>query len=69
MFDKIALEQQLVGKGMNYSKLASYLGISRERLRRKILHNGNFSREEIEKMRTLFGTDESESFLFPNKVA
>ena len=63
MFNRIALEKELVGMQMTYSDLAHRLGITRETLRRR-LNTGNFTRNEIEVLRDIFGIEAAEGFLF-----
>lgn len=69
MFDRRKWQAQLVLKGYTISQLADELGINSATMYRKLGSDGDFSRDEINKMIDLLAIDDVVSIFFAPEVA
>lgn len=64
MFNKKALQAQMVLKGMNAKALSEQMGINESTFYRKMKNDGNFSRAEIAKITELLEIDDPMKIFF-----
>lgn len=71
MFDKNKFKARIVEKGLNYCKLANLLGINQATLCRKINGNSDFSRSELQILKTTLELtpEAAEQIFFADKLA
>lgn len=69
MFDKNRFRAQLVLIGMTMKELAEQLGIDESTLYRKVSSDGNFTREEINRMISIMHIEDPMGIFFARKLA
>lgn len=69
MFDKNRFRAQLALNGMTLRDLASHLQMNESTLYRKINADGNFSREEINRMIVILRIEDPKSIFFADELA
>lgn len=69
MFDKRALQAQMVLKGINAKELSDALGINESTFYRKLNNNGDFSRAEIAKITEVLELENPISIFFADNSA
>lgn len=69
MFDKTRFKAQIVLAGITSKELAEKLGINESTLYRKINKDGNFTRDEINKLIEILGIDNPQEIFFAEKLA
>lgn len=69
MFDEKRFRAQMVLADMSLNSLAAALGINPSTLWRKIKADGNFTREEINKMIVVLNIEDPESIFFARELA
>lgn len=69
MFDKNRFRAQLALNGMTLRDLASHLQMNESTLYRKINADGNFSREEINRMIVILKIEDPKSIFFADELA
>lgn len=69
MFDRRRFQAQMVLKGINGKELSEKLGINESTLYRKLNDNGNFSREEINKLINILDIDDPIAIFFAEEFA
>lgn len=69
MFDEKRFRAQMVLADMSLNSLAVALGINPSTLWRKIKADGNFTREEINKMIVVLNIEDPESIFFARELA
>ena len=68
MFDEKRFSAQIVMAGVTIKDLADYLGVSPVTVYRKIKADGNFTRDEINKMIVFLKIDEPEQIFFATQL-
>jgi transcriptional regulator with XRE-family HTH domain len=69
MFDKRKFQAQMVLMGINGRKLSEMLNINESTLSRKLNDDGNFSREEINKLIEILHIDNPKDIFFADAIA
>ena len=69
MFDKTRFKAQIVLAGITSKELARRLDINESTLYRKINNNGNFTRDEINKLIEIIGIENPQEIFFAEKLA
>ena len=69
MFDKRKLQAQMVLKGKNAECLAKILGMNTATFYRKMNNNGDFSREEIQKIIIVLDISDPMDIFFADEFA
>lgn len=69
MFNRRKLQAQMVLKGYTIGEVAEKIGINSATMYRKLNNNGDFSREEINKLIDLLEIDDIEGIFFAHNVA
>ncbi|MCR5518383.1 MAG: helix-turn-helix transcriptional regulator [Lachnospiraceae bacterium] len=69
MFDKRKFQAQMVLMGINGRKLSEMLNINESTLSRKLNDDGNFSREEINKLIEILHIDNPKDIFFAETIA
>ena len=69
MFDKRKFQAQMVLMGINGRKLSEMLNINESTLSRKLNDDGNFSREEINKLIEILHIDNPKDSFFADTIA
>lgn len=69
MFDKRALQAQMVLKGINAKELSDALGINESTFYRKLNNNGDFSRAEIAKITEVLELENPINIFFADNSA
>lgn len=69
MFDKTRFKAQIVLAGITSKELARRLDINESTLYRKINNNGNFTRDEINKLIEILGIENPQEIFFAEKLA
>lgn len=69
MFNKNEFKAQIVKKGLTVKKLAEYLGINEATVYRKINADGDFTRDEINKLIDILQIEEPMKIFFAEKLA
>lgn len=69
MFDKRKLQAQMVLKGKNAEWLAKVLGMNTATFYRKMNNNGDFSREEIQKIILVLDISDPMDIFFADEFA
>jgi hypothetical protein len=69
MFDKRKFQAQMVLMGINGRKLSEMLNINESTLSRKLNDDGNFSREEINKLIEILHIDNPKDIFFADTIA
>ena len=69
MFNRRKLQAQMVLKGYTIGEVAEKIGINSATMYRKLNNNGDFSREEINKLIDLLEIDDIEGIFFAHDVA
>lgn len=69
MFDKNRFRAQIVLRGMTYGQVASMLDINESTLYRKIQRDGDFTRDEINKLISGLKIDDPGAIFFANELA
>ena len=64
MFKKNEFKAQIIRAGKTAKEVAEHLGINESTLYRKVQANGNFSRDEINKLIEFLGIEDPESIFF-----
>ena len=68
MFNKLKFKACIVEAGLTISKLAKMLGINEATLYRKINRDGDFSRKEIQKLKTILKISNPDEIFFEEKL-
>ena len=69
MFNERYFKAEIVRNGLSMKEVARRLNIDESTLYRKIKNNGNFSREEINKLILLLHIEDPKSIFFFEKLA
>lgn len=69
MFDKTRFKAQIVLAGITSKELAEKLGINESTLYRKINKDGNFTRDEINKLIEILNIENPQEIFFAEKLA
>ena len=69
MFNERYFKAEIVRNGLSMKEVARKLNIDESTLYRKIKNNGNFSREEINKLILLLHIEDPKSNFFSEKLA
>ena len=69
MFDKRKFQAQMVLMGINGRKLSEMLNINESTLSRKLNDDGNFNREEINKLIEILHIDNPKDIFFADTIA
>ncbi len=69
MFNERYFKAEIVRNGLSMKEVARRLNIDESTLYRKIKNNGNFSREEINKLILLLHIEDPKSIFFSEKLA
>lgn len=69
MFDEKRFKSAIVLSGMSMEQIANELGINVVTLYRKINRDGDFSRAEIQILKTLLPVEDPYEIFFTNKLA
>jgi len=69
VFNKNEFKAQIVKKGLTVKKLAEYLGINEATVYRKINADGDFTRDEINKLIDILQIEEPMKIFFAEKLA
>lgn len=69
MFDERRFKAQMVLSGLSNKNIAELLGIDESTLYRKIKRDGDFTREEINKLIEAMRIDEPEAIFFASELA
>lgn len=69
MFNRRKLQAQMVLKGYTIGEVAEKIGVNSATMYRKLNNNGDFSREEINKLIDLLEIDDIEGIFFAHDVA
>ncbi len=68
MFNANKFKALVIVGGLSFNDVADKLKIAPTTLYRKIKRDGDFSRSEIQTLRTMFGKEEIEDIFFENKL-
>lgn len=69
MFDKNRFKAQIVLAGMTSKELAEKLGINESTLYRKVNNDGNFTRDEINKIIEILRIENPQDIFFAKELA
>lgn len=69
MFDERKFRAQIVLKGLTVKDLATQLGVNESTLHRKIRQDGNFSRDEINKLISILEIENPADIFFADELA
>ncbi len=69
MFDEQKFRAAAILSGLSMDQIANQLGINSTTLYRKLKRNGDFSRSEIQILRSLFTVKNTDSIFFADNLA
>ena len=69
VFDERKFRAQIVLKGLTVKDLATQLGVNESTLHRKIRQDGNFSRDEINKLISILDIENPADIFFADELA
>lgn len=69
MFDAKELQVAMIRKGLTYEKIAQLLGVAPSTIYRKIKNDGNFNRDEINRLIEILELEHPEDIFFAKELA